>query len=101
MPGLRGNATPFGKHPDRELQGGVGPGSSLPRRLLDTPTTTRSISMVTSPLQRLRQHGWVDAIPDTIDLPKVGSETARRVSIERTTTDEIAFASVALLEGAR
>jgi hypothetical protein len=32
--------------------------------------------MFTSPLKRLRQKSWLDAIPDTMDAPESGIDTA-------------------------
>ncbi len=52
--------------------------------------------MFTSPLKRLRQKSWLDAIPDTIDVPAIGDQAARTVPVERATIDEIEFALVAL-----
>lgn len=50
----------------------------------------------TSPLKRLRQSSWMEAIPDTIDVPALSDRAGRSVPIERATVDEIEFAIVAL-----
>ncbi|WP_096784474.1 hypothetical protein [Rhodobacter sp. CZR27] len=50
----------------------------------------------TSPLKRLRQSSWMEAIPDTIDVPALSDRAGRSVPIERATVDEIEFALVAL-----
>ena len=50
----------------------------------------------TSPLKRLRQSSWMEAIPDTIDVPAFSDRAGRSVPIERATVDEIEFALVAL-----
>lgn len=52
--------------------------------------------MFTSSLNRLRQKSWLEAIPDTIEVPAIGSQAARTIPIERATIDEIEFALVAL-----
>lgn len=52
--------------------------------------------MFSSPLKRLRHRSWLDAIPDTIDVPAIGSQPARTLPIEDATIDEIEFALVAL-----
>jgi hypothetical protein len=52
--------------------------------------------MFSSPLKRLRQKSLLDAIPDTIDVPDIGSQTTRTVPIEHATIDEVEFALVAL-----
>ncbi len=52
--------------------------------------------MFTSPLKQLRQSTWLSAIPDQIEVPTVGSRSARSVSIERASIDDIAFALIPL-----
>ncbi len=54
--------------------------------------------MFTSPLNRLRQSTWLEAIPDTITVPGIGGRSGRSISIERATLDEVALALVALGE---
>ena len=49
-----------------------------------------------SPLQRLRQLSWMEAIPDTINVPALGDKPNRVAPIERATVDDIEFALVAL-----
>jgi len=49
----------------------------------------------TSPLKRLRQSNWLEAIPDTISVPALSDRPSRVVPIERATVDEIEFALVA------
>jgi hypothetical protein len=48
-----------------------------------------------SPLKRLRQSRWLEAIPDTIDVPVLPSSPTRTVAIEHATVDDIEFALVA------
>lgn len=50
----------------------------------------------TSPLKRLRQTSWLEAIPDAINVPAISDRPSRAVPIERATVDEIEFALVAL-----
>ena len=50
----------------------------------------------TSPLKRLRQSSWMEAIPDTINVPALSDKPNRAVPIERATVDDIEFALVAL-----
>ena len=50
----------------------------------------------TSPLKRLRQSSWMEAIPDTINVPALSDRPIRAVPIERATVDDIEFALVAL-----
>lgn len=54
--------------------------------------------MFASPLKRLRQSSWLEAIPDTITVPAIAGRPGRTVSIERATLDDIALALVALSE---
>lgn len=49
-----------------------------------------------SPLKRLRQSRWLEAIPDTINVPALSDRPNRMVPIERATVDEIECALVAL-----
>lgn len=49
----------------------------------------------TSPLKRLRQSSWMEAIPDTINVPALSERPNRAVPIERATVDDIEFALVA------
>lgn len=52
--------------------------------------------MFSSPLKQLRQSTWLSAIPDQVAVPAIGSRSARSVSIERATIDDIAFALIPL-----
>lgn len=52
--------------------------------------------MFSSPLKQLRQSTWLSAIPDQFAVPAIGSRSARSVSIERATIDDIAFALIPL-----
>ena len=49
-----------------------------------------------TPLKRLRQSSWLEAIPETITVPALCDKPSRAVSIERATVDEIEFALIAL-----
>ena len=48
----------------------------------------------TSPLKRLRQSSWMEAIPDTINVPALSDRPNRAVPIERATVDDIEFALI-------
>ena len=52
--------------------------------------------MSTTPLERLREALFNQAIPDTIDVPAIGIQPARTLPIGEATLDEIAFALVVL-----
>jgi hypothetical protein len=54
--------------------------------------------LFTSPLNRLRQSTWLEAIPDTLSVPETGGRPGRSLSIERATVDDVALALVALGE---
>ena len=54
--------------------------------------------MFTSPLNRLRQSTWLEAIPDTLSVPEIGGRPGRSLSIERATVDDVALALIALGE---
>jgi hypothetical protein len=43
--------------------------------------------LFTSPLNRLRQSTWLEAIPDTLTVPEIGGRPGRSLSIERATHD--------------
>jgi hypothetical protein len=54
--------------------------------------------LFTSPLNRLRQSTWLEAIPDTLSVPEIGGRPGRSLSIERATVDDVALALVAINE---
>lgn len=52
--------------------------------------------MSNTPLERLRETLFNPALPDTIDVPAVGTLPARTMPVTEATVDEIAFALVAV-----